>query len=156
MLVADVEVALRRRVLVGAGKLQREVADRDRAALRQAFEIPLVELIGVGADLRHQHAVAPLVEVLRLLHNRAVRRLLRLGRRLRRRLRRRRHDGGSLRPAPCHGTLRRLLLGRLDSDLRKLGLGVAWAGNERQGDRRAGERGGREQIAHCELPLDIE
>jgi len=72
VLVADVEIALVRRVLVDARKLQCEVAELYGVSLREALDVPLTEFVGRGANLRQEDIVASLVEVLRLLDDLTV------------------------------------------------------------------------------------
>ncbi|WP_347337316.1 hypothetical protein [Bradyrhizobium tropiciagri] len=69
VLVAHVKITRARRVLVDAWKLQHDIAELGGVALREAFEIPLAQLIVRRASLGHDDAVAPLVEILSLLHD---------------------------------------------------------------------------------------
>src|SRR5246127_1629664 len=67
VLVADVKIALARRVLVDARKLQSEVAELNGVPLRETLDVTLRESIVGGANLRQEDIIAPLVEVLGLL-----------------------------------------------------------------------------------------
>src|ERR1700747_721417 len=87
VLVADVKIALARRVLVDARKLQSEVAELNGVPLRETLDVTLRESIVGGANLRQEDIIAPLVEVLGLLDDLTIGRGLGLlrGRRGRRR-----------------------------------------------------------------------
>src|SRR5262249_49680260 len=64
VLVANVKIALARGVLVGARKLQNQVAELNGVCLRDLLDIPRVQLVVTGASLWQDDAVAPLIEVL--------------------------------------------------------------------------------------------
>jgi hypothetical protein len=93
VLIADVEIALARLVLVDARKLKNEVAELNGVSLWEALDIPLTELIGAGASLRQEDSVASLVEILGLLDDLTIGRGLGLFLDL---LRGRRGGGGGL------------------------------------------------------------
>jgi hypothetical protein len=61
VLVADVKITLVSRVLVDAGKLQREVAELNGVSLRDVLDVPLREFIVAGASLWQEDIIAPLV-----------------------------------------------------------------------------------------------
>src|ERR1700751_1847744 len=62
MLVADVKIALARRVLVDAWELQNQVTELNGVCLRDVLDVPLRQFRCSGANFRHEGCVAALIE----------------------------------------------------------------------------------------------